>query len=52
MCSADANAVFNVICANFDGNKGFAAVATDCKSRKGIGDFQPAVRSVLKEKIM
>ena len=31
--------------------KGMAAVATDCKSRKGIGDFQPAVRSVLKEKI-
>ena len=26
-------------------------VATDCKSRKGIADFQPAVRSVLKEKI-
>ena len=32
-------------------SKGMAAVATDCKSRKGIGDFQPAVRSVLKEKI-
>ena len=32
-------------------SKGFAAVATDCKSRKGIADFQPAVRSVLKEKI-
>ena len=31
--------------------KGYAAVATDCKSRKGIADFQPAVRSVLKEKI-
>ncbi len=31
--------------------KGIAAVATDCKSRKGIADFQPAVRSVLKEKI-
>ena len=31
--------------------KGMAAVATDCKSRKGIADFQPAVRSVLKEKI-
>ena len=28
-----------------------AAVPTDCKSRKGISDFQPAVRSVLKEKI-
>jgi len=32
-------------------SKGMAAVATDCKSRKGIADFQPAVRSVLKEKI-
>jgi len=32
-------------------NKGIAAVATDCKSRKGISDFQPAVRSVLKEKL-
>ncbi len=31
--------------------KGMAAVPTDCKSRKGINDFQPAVRSVLKEKI-
>ncbi len=32
-------------------NKGMAAVATDCKSKKGINTFQPAVRSVLKEKI-
>lgn len=32
-------------------SKGMAAVATDCKSKKGIADFQPAVRSVLKEKI-
>lgn len=32
-------------------SKGMAVVVTDCKSRKGIGDFQPAVRSVLKEKI-
>ena len=31
--------------------KGIAAVATDCKSRKGISMFQPAVRSVLKDKI-
>ena len=31
--------------------KGIAAVPTDCKSRKGITDFLPAVRSVLKEKI-
>ena len=32
-------------------SKSMAAIATDCKTRKGIGDFQPAVRSVLKEKI-
>ena len=32
-------------------SKGMAAVATDCKSRKGISDFQPAVRSLLSEKI-
>jgi len=32
-------------------NKGYAAIATDCKSKKGIAGFQPAVRSVLKEKI-
>lgn len=32
-------------------SKGIAAIATDCKTKKGIGNFQPAVRSVLKEKI-
>ena len=32
-------------------SKGMAVVITDCKSRKGIGSFEPAVRSVLKEKI-
>ena len=32
-------------------SKGMAAIATDCKSRKGIADFQPAARSVLKEKL-
>ena len=32
-------------------SKGIAAVPTDCKSRQGINNFQPAVRSVLKEKI-
>lgn len=32
-------------------SKGMAAVATDCKSRKGVNSFEPAVRSVLKEKI-
>lgn len=31
--------------------KNMAVVVTDCKSRKGINDFQPAVRQVLKEKI-
>lgn len=31
--------------------RGFAAIATDCKSRKGISSFYPAVRSVLQEKI-
>ena len=31
--------------------KGYATVATDCKTKKGISNFQPAVRSVLKEKI-
>lgn len=31
--------------------KGIAAVATDCKSRKGISDFQPALRTLLQEKI-
>ena len=31
--------------------KGIAAVATDCKSKKGISAFQPTVHSVLKEKI-
>ena len=31
--------------------QGMAALATDCKSRKGISNFQPAVRSVLQEKI-
>jgi len=32
-------------------SKGIAAIATDCKSRKGISDFQPAVRLVMKDKI-
>ena len=31
--------------------KGMAAVATDCKTKRGINEFEPAVRSVLKEKI-
>lgn len=32
-------------------SKGMAAIATDCKTRKGISEFQPAARSVLKEKL-
>jgi len=32
-------------------SKGMAAIATDCKTRKGIAEFQPAARSVLKEKL-
>ena len=32
-------------------NKGYTVVCTDCKSRKGIADFNPAVRSACKEKI-
>ena len=31
--------------------RGMAALATDCKTKKGISGFQPAVRSVLKEKL-
>ena len=31
--------------------KGIVAVATDCKSKKGVGAFEPAVRNVLKDKI-
>ena len=32
-------------------DKGMAAVATDCKTKRGIAEFQPAVRGILKEKI-
>ncbi len=32
-------------------SKGIAAIATDCKTKKGISGFQPAARSVLKEKL-
>ena len=32
-------------------SKGFTVVSTDCKSRKGIADFGPAVRNACKEKI-
>jgi len=32
-------------------SKGIVAVPTDCKTKKGINAFMPAVRSILKEKI-
>lgn len=32
-------------------SKGMAAIATDCKTKRGINEFQPAVRSLLREKI-
>ena len=31
--------------------KGYAVLATDCKSRKGIADFTPAARAACKEKL-
>lgn len=37
--------------ASFFRAKGMAALATDCKTKRGISDFQPVVRSILKEKI-
>ena len=37
--------------ANYFRAQGKAAVATDCKSRKGINAFTPAVRQVLREKL-
>ena len=37
--------------ADYYRSRGWAAVPTDCKSRKGINAFTPAVRQVLKEKI-
>lgn len=32
-------------------DRGMATVATDCKSRRGISDFVPAVRGLLREKL-
>ncbi len=32
-------------------NKGYAVLATDCKSRKGISDFTPTARAACKEKL-
>ena len=37
--------------ASYFREKGMAAVATDCKTKRGVGEFEPAIRSVLKEKI-
>ena len=37
--------------ANYFRSKGMAVVISNCKNRKGINDFVPAVRSVLKEKL-
>ena len=37
--------------ANYFKKKGIASVATDCKSRRGIANFTPAVRQLLHEKI-
>ena len=37
--------------ADYFKSKGWAAIATDCKSRKGISAFVPTVRSVLREKL-
>ena len=46
---ADPNATKQWV--NYFREKGMAAITTDCKTKRGINDFQPAVRSVLKEKI-
>ena len=37
--------------ADYFRGKGMAVLATDCKSRKGIGDFTPAARTACAEKI-
>ena len=37
--------------ASYFKSKGMAVLATDCKSRKGIGDFTPAVRNACGEKL-
>lgn len=36
---------------NWFRKQGFSAIATDCKSRKGINNFQPTVRAALQEKL-
>lgn len=37
--------------ASFFEKKGMTVIATDCKTRKGIGDFTPAVRAACVEKL-
>ena len=37
--------------AAFYRSKGMAAIATDCKTKKGIGEFEPAVRTLLKDRL-
>lgn len=46
---ADASATKNWI--SYYQSKGIAAVATDCKTKRGISSFQPTIRSVLKDRI-
>jgi len=46
---ADSNATKRWL--QFFRSKGFASVATDCKTKQGIAGFQPAVRTLLKDKI-
>ena len=36
---------------NYFRKQGLQSVATDCKSKKGVSGFEPAVRELLKEKI-
>ena len=46
-----ADPVATKVWAQYFKSKGFSVVCTDCKSRKGIADFNPAVRLACKEKI-
>ena len=46
---ADASATKNWI--SYYQSKGIAAIATDCKTKRGISSFQPTIRSVLKDRI-
>ena len=49
MDMADPNAT--KIWAEYFRSQGLSAVATDCKSRKGVSSFVPAVRELLQEKL-